>query len=314
MGAERLMQCMEVWGGNRAVDNGVVMPGLDAWVYSRPYSDDEAGGDVHYLSTCATGRITRLLVADVAGHGSPVAATADRLRSLMRRYVNYLDQSRFVSRMNEAFTDAEVDGRFATAVVGTFWAPTSTLTISNAGHPRPMYYDSSKDQWRVLRPRDPSAADELRNLPLGVDRPTAYDEMNVRLAPGDLALFYSDSLIEARYPDGHALGEEGLRSALSQVEPEAPAGLIRSLIGVLEARGVEELWRDDVTALLIRRNDLALRTGFKDVMFAGGRMANRAVRSLFGGGPVGWPEVGKRVLGGVVWRPWNGEQESDAAL
>ena len=67
-------QCMEVWRGNQPVDNGVVMPGLDAWVYSRPLGDAKAGGDVHYVSSCATGRITRLLVADVSGHGAETRA------------------------------------------------------------------------------------------------------------------------------------------------------------------------------------------------------------------------------------------------
>src|SRR4051794_29566372 len=69
----KFMQCMEVWGGNQLVDSGVIMPGLDAWVYSRPVNDDDGGGDVHYVSSCAAGMFVRLLVADVAGHGKPVA-------------------------------------------------------------------------------------------------------------------------------------------------------------------------------------------------------------------------------------------------
>src|SRR2546421_568934 len=88
----QVMTCMEVWGGNALTDNSVSMSGLDAWVYSKPYQDAAAGGDVYYVSSCATGRITRLLVADVSGHGSAVTATAAALRNLMRRYVNHLDQ------------------------------------------------------------------------------------------------------------------------------------------------------------------------------------------------------------------------------
>src|SRR5205085_11389593 len=74
------MQCMEVWGGNAQTNNGVSMLGLDAWVYSKPYESAEAGGDVYYVSSCATGRITRLLVADVSGHGNAVSETAGVLR------------------------------------------------------------------------------------------------------------------------------------------------------------------------------------------------------------------------------------------
>src|ERR1700722_19083859 len=97
------MQCLEVWGGNQVVDSAVVMSGLDAWVYSRPYGQSTDGGDVYYVSSCATGRISRLLVADVTGHGASVAGTAAKLRWLMRKYVNYVDQGRFVQSMNQQF-------------------------------------------------------------------------------------------------------------------------------------------------------------------------------------------------------------------
>ena len=80
-----VMQCLEVWGGNQAVDNGVVMPGLDAWVFSRPYGGDSSGGDIHYVSSCSTGRIARLLVADVSGHGEAAAGTARELRAAPRK-------------------------------------------------------------------------------------------------------------------------------------------------------------------------------------------------------------------------------------
>jgi sigma-B regulation protein RsbU (phosphoserine phosphatase) len=108
---------MEVWGGNQAVDTGVAMSGLDAWVYSKPFGQSEAGGDVYYVSSCATGRITRLLVADVAGHGGAVDKTAVELRGLMRQFVNYLDQTRFVTEMNARFSALSQNGCCATADV-----------------------------------------------------------------------------------------------------------------------------------------------------------------------------------------------------
>ena len=67
-----------------------------------------------------TGRITRLMLADVSGHGSAVAATANQLRLLMRRYVNHIQQVKFVSSMNDEFSNVSQAGRFATAVVATF--------------------------------------------------------------------------------------------------------------------------------------------------------------------------------------------------
>src|ERR1700754_1906930 len=106
MASKQTMTCMEVWGGSDAADAAVTLSGLDAWVYSRPYEQADAGGDVYYVSACATGRINRLLVADVAGHGEKVRDIAVQLRDLMRRYVNFLDQSKFVRTLNGQFVES----------------------------------------------------------------------------------------------------------------------------------------------------------------------------------------------------------------
>src|SRR5271163_4772900 len=130
------MQCMEVWGGSQLTSSGVELGGLDVWVYSKPFGEAQRGGDVYYVSSCASGRISRLLLADVSGHGQSVAATAADLRTLMRRFVNRLDQSEFVRLLNQQFTALSQAGTFATAVVATFFAPSQRLIVCNAGHPR----------------------------------------------------------------------------------------------------------------------------------------------------------------------------------
>src|SRR5437870_8980393 len=98
------LQCMEIWGGNHAVQSSVVLSGLDAWVLSVPHQGHRSGGDIHYFSSCATGRINRLLLADVSGHGDTVSSVARQLRDLMRRFVNHVDQGAFVRSLNREFT------------------------------------------------------------------------------------------------------------------------------------------------------------------------------------------------------------------
>ena len=75
--ARHSMQCMEIWGGSQAADTAVSTPGLDIHVRSQPYGGAASGGDVHYVSLCGGGVITRLIVADLSGHG---AALAEQLR------------------------------------------------------------------------------------------------------------------------------------------------------------------------------------------------------------------------------------------
>src|SRR5580700_1847489 len=111
----KYMQCMEVWGGNRLVDSGVIMPGVDAWVYSQPCENQPAGGDVHYVSTCCGGKVVRMVLADISGHGSGVAETGANLRLLMRRFTNHQNQLSVVESLNREFTAASANGVFATA-------------------------------------------------------------------------------------------------------------------------------------------------------------------------------------------------------
>jgi len=257
--SEHTMSCMEVWGGNTAVDNGVVMPGLDVWVFGRPYAGEHSGGDVHYVSSCASGRITRLLVADVSGHGIQVNDVALRLRSLMRRFVNTIKQGRFVADLNREFAGLTDSGCFATAAVATYFEPTRTLTLSLAGHPRPLVYRAGEKRWTVL---DSAAtlSDEPRNLPLGVLDDTDYDESKLRLGPGDLVLFYTDSVMEVRTADRKLLGESGLLQLLNSIADAAtnPAELIRTFFDRVRAVGGEP--DDDVTLLLLRPNTLSPRS------------------------------------------------------
>ena len=96
-----LMQCLEVRGGNCRTNELFEMVGLRAWVFSRPHAGADGGGDVHYISSCASGRITRMLLADVSGHGAGVGVVAEGLRDLMRKNINYVNQTRLVREMNQ---------------------------------------------------------------------------------------------------------------------------------------------------------------------------------------------------------------------
>jgi hypothetical protein len=73
-----IIHYMKVWGGNRATWSQFSVPGLDLWVHSEPFRSSDGGGDVYYLSSCASGRITRILLADVSGHVAPDVRGASR--------------------------------------------------------------------------------------------------------------------------------------------------------------------------------------------------------------------------------------------
>ena len=274
------MQCMEVWGGSQLTARGVELGGLDTWVYSKPYGHSEYGGDVYYASSCATGRISRLLLADVSGHGHSVAATAAELRTLMRRFVNRLDQGEFVRLLNQQFAALSRHGAFATAIVTTFFAPSRRLTVCNAGHPRPLLYRSAQRQWDLLGHLEPAAPSGPSNLPLGILKESEYEQFDVELETGDCLISYTDALIESNDADGEMLGEAGLLQIIRLLPDVAPEQLIETLLAEIAQRYPENLSDDDVTVMVMRANGREAHYSFRDKLQAFARFAGTLIRSL----------------------------------
>jgi phosphoserine phosphatase RsbU/P len=269
---------MEVWGDSQITERGIEMGGLDAWVYSKPFGQAERGGDVYYASSCATGRISRLLLADVSGHGTSVAATAADLRTLMRRFVNRLDQKEFVRLLNQQFVALSRSGTFATAVVTTFFAPSRRLIVCNAGHPRPFLYRATDKQWNFLGHDGPDTKRATPgNIPLGIMDLTEYEEFDVELESGDCLVSYTDALIESRDADGEMLGEAGLLRIMRLLGDVEPHKLTETLLREISGRYPENLSEDDVTVLVVRANGREPRHSFKEKFSA----ATRLLGSLF---------------------------------
>jgi phosphoserine phosphatase RsbU/P len=145
------MACSEVWGGNGAADSSLVLPGLEGGVVSRPHRNAPSGGDVHYVSSCGTGRITRVMLVDVSGHGEAAANVAEFLRLVMQRYVNHIAPNKLATDLNQRLsTSKQRGGRFATAIIMTFFSPTGDLNLRNAGHPPPMLYRKASGRWSSI--------------------------------------------------------------------------------------------------------------------------------------------------------------------
>ena len=274
------MACMEVWGGSHLTDHATEFGGLDAWIYSKPFQGARRGGDVVYASSCATGRIARLMVADVAGHGQVVAGTAADLRLLMRRFVNCLDQTELVRQLNQQFVELQAQAAFATAIVATFFAPTRRLTLCNAGHPRPLIYSAARREWRFLSSHEGSREAGPRNLPLGIMGIADYDASDVELQEGDCVLAYTDGLIEAQDADGEMLGEAGVHKILGLLGHLEPSTLIASLLKEIGDRYPDNLAADDLTLMLVRATARPIQYTLGDRLKAFGRVCSTAIGAI----------------------------------
>ncbi len=248
--AER-MQCLEVLGTHSAINRSLRMTGVDAWLRSEPHAGAHEGGDLCFLSSCASGRISRLLLADVSGHGAGVSELAAVLARLLRKNINRIDQRRLVKAINQEFEGLTQSGAFATFLVATIYAPTGRLTVSSAGHPPPMLYRAQTRRWSLFQ--DPKSATTQAGVgfPLGISPDAEYDAISITLAPGDRLLCYTDCLIEAQRKDERVLGVHGLLRILNELADSPAEETVPRLIETIEQQDPAFRTRDDFTIALL---------------------------------------------------------------
>jgi serine phosphatase RsbU (regulator of sigma subunit) len=247
------LACMEVWGGNTATFSAFEKAGLDIWLYSQPFGNHPKGGDVYYLSSCASGRISRMLLADVAGHGEDASQVAVQLRKLMRRYINTIRPHKLFEEINAAYSHASPGDRFATSIVNSYFMPTSLLSICNAGHPTPMLREARTGRWKPLE-----IEDRTEDIPFGIADKAKYTQLDIPVQVGDMVLCYTDGVIESRNSSGTQLGIPGLQKLLSTLPADWPERILPELVKQIAERNSGGFHEDDVTILLYRITNRAV--------------------------------------------------------
>ena len=245
------MNCMEVWGGNCSTDTCLTRPGIDIWIQSDAGSATMNGGsDIHLVSSCASGRITRTLLADICAIGPMFSEVTSTLRDLMKRNVNTIGQQRFVNQMNQRLEERSEHGVFASALLSTYFAPTRTLSLCNAGHPPPLLYRYRTNSWSVVRGEQTvSAASPSRP---GVVDASDYQQLQLKLETGDMVLSFSNSLTECRNADGQTLGITGVLERVSQLDASNPDEMIEQLTRDLREEHSTNSGMDELTLFLCR--------------------------------------------------------------
>jgi sigma-B regulation protein RsbU (phosphoserine phosphatase) len=218
MTAPRDFSCAEVLGGIEPTELSVRLPGARGEVWSRPYRGALVGGDVHYLASCGVSQLSKVVVADVSGHGGVVADAARIIHAALVENVNEHDNGRLLSSINRAFLSRDDDVFHFTTMVATIYdSQDRSLVYAYAGHPPLLIGRRSSGRFEPL--------DYDHGVPIGIVDDVLYEQQRLLLAKGDVLVYYTDALVEVRGPDGKPLGENGLRAILEDVGSFLPADL-----------------------------------------------------------------------------------------
>jgi serine phosphatase RsbU (regulator of sigma subunit) len=232
MNETREIQCTEVWGGVGACDVSVRLAGVRGECFSRPYRGGEKGGDIHFLSVCGMSILSKVVLADVSGHGEENAEVAGIVHDALVESIGAHDNSSMLRHVNEAFLRRrEAAQRFTTMASMILDSRDRSLVYAYAGHPSVLRGDGGSGRFRPVEPEGARGG-----IPIGILPGMRYEQHAVRLARGDVLVVYTDAFSEARLVDGSLLGEEGLVRLLEGAGTMQPAGLKEHVLAALEGR------------------------------------------------------------------------------
>lgn len=247
------LQYAETWAGNERAASLAELPGFVTWVHSVPAGQGEAGGDVHYLSVCQSGVVSRVALADVSGHGHAVVSVSATLRELMQQHLSALDQTELMRDLNRAVQLETGDTHHATMVAVGFHGRRGLLVLTNAGHPPPLWYHAKRDDWTWLERQPRARGGAVMGAPLGLLPDISYARKVVKPRVGDLIVLYTDGVSEAENQAGEELGREGLMALARTLDVRSAEAFGLQLAEAVRAFRGGAVPRDDETIIVMQR-------------------------------------------------------------
>ncbi|MDP2960475.1 MAG: SpoIIE family protein phosphatase [candidate division Zixibacteria bacterium] len=179
-----------------------VLTGLDISGINIP--SEQVGGDYYDFIPIIEDQIG-IVIGDVSGKGIPAALIMASFRASLKAEIrnNYAIGTIFFKVNNLLYESIEREN-YVTAVYGVLDIKNRAFTFSNAGHNPP-----------ILR-RKEGTIEYLTEggVALGILQNHDYKEMVLGLNPGDLILFYTDGVTEAKNKAGEEFGTKRLEKIL----------------------------------------------------------------------------------------------------
>lgn len=211
----------------------------------------ETSGDFYDVFPLPGGRVG-LLVADVVDKGVAAALFMVLSWSLVRGHVeDDLEHPGAVMDIaNQKILEIIDNSQFVTLFYGVLNPVNGELVYANAGHNPPL----------LLRGAKITGSEKLirTGIPLGLYADQTWEQTRVTLNPGDLLVMYSDGITEAVSPSGEAFGEQRLIASLQRHAAEPAARMQQALLDDLHAFMDDDRPQDDITLLVVRREEAPL--------------------------------------------------------
>jgi phosphoserine phosphatase RsbU/P len=199
------------------------------------------GGDLYDFIPYSLSRLG-LVIGDVSGKGAPAAIYAALVSGILRSHAPIEPgPAEMLSAVNLSLAERRIEAQFVSLIYAVWDDEHRTLTVANSGLPRPIYVHGGKNE--VV---------EATGLPLGLFDEADYDEFKFRMKPGDMFIFFSDGILDARNRAGELFGRGRVERLIGECAGKSVDCVVDLLFRAVaeHAAGVETF--DDQTVVAIR--------------------------------------------------------------
>ncbi|HEX6930526.1 MAG TPA: SpoIIE family protein phosphatase [Streptosporangiaceae bacterium] len=217
------------------------IPGLDIGTCYRQAGTSWVIGGDWYDALALPGGLAYITVGDVAGHGISAAEDMTQIRNAGRALaIAGYQPARLLAELRR-LTASVTKGQFATMTVALLEADASKITYASAGHPPLLIRRAGTGAVQTL----PAAG----GPPLGPFEDATYTQRRARFEPGDIALLYTDGLIERRGDDV----QNGICRVADHLRAWPDGGPLEDLCAELVASVAGQPQLDDICVLAVSR-------------------------------------------------------------
>jgi sigma-B regulation protein RsbU (phosphoserine phosphatase) len=199
------------------------------------------GGDLYDFMTYSLSRLA-IVVGDVSGKGAPAAIYAALVSGILRSHAPIEPgPAEMLSAVNFSLGERRIDGQFVSLIYAVWDDVHRTLQVASSGLPRPLYCHDGKIE--VI---------EATGLPLGLFDDADYDEFSFKAKPGEMFVFFSDGILDARNKAGDMFGRHRVEEIVAHCAEVSADCVVQSLFKAVteHAAGVETF--DDQTVVAIK--------------------------------------------------------------
>jgi sigma-B regulation protein RsbU (phosphoserine phosphatase) len=199
------------------------------------------GGDLYDFIPYSMSRLG-IVIGDVSGKGAPAAIYAALVSGIIRSHAPIEPApGEMLSAVNLSLAERRIEAQFVSIIYAVWDDAQRTLTVSNSGLPRPIFVHGGKNE--VI---------EATGLPLGLFDEAEYDEFEFRMKPGDMFVFFSDGILDARNSKGELFGRRRTEQVVAECTEQSASCVVESIFKAVaeHAAGVETF--DDQTVVAIR--------------------------------------------------------------